>query len=78
MFYIATVMLASLRVSLRSLGARFDGERGQDLIEYALLSGLIAAALVAVFATGLSSALTDMVTGISNCIDFKSSTVCSP
>jgi Flp pilus assembly pilin Flp len=71
-------MITSLRVSLRSLGARFDGERGQDLIEYALLSGLIAAALVAVFATGLSGALTSMVGGIANCIDFKSSTVCAP
>jgi Flp pilus assembly pilin Flp len=78
MLYVALAILASLRISLRSLGARFDGERGQDLIEYALLSGLIAAALVAVFATGLSSALTSMVTGISNCIDFNSATTCAP
>jgi Flp pilus assembly pilin Flp len=71
-------MLTSLRVSLRSLGARFAGERGQDLIEYALLSGLIAAALAVIFATGLNSAIQDLVDGISACVDFKQSTTCAP
>ena len=32
---------------LTSLLSRFRSERGQDLIEYALLSGLIAAAIIA-------------------------------
>ena len=49
------------------------GERGQDLIEYAMLGGLIAATLAA-----LSGALTSMATGIGNCIDFNGGTVCSP
>ena len=62
---------------------RVRSERGQDLIEYALLGGLIAAALVAVIATGV---LTDpdkgfmrqMVDGIGHCIDFNKNTDCGP
>jgi Flp pilus assembly pilin Flp len=49
--------------------ARMVRQDGQDLVEYALLSGLIAFAIIAVIAT-LSGALTDMITGIGNCIDF--------
>lgn len=54
-------------------------ENGQDLIEYAMLSGLIAATLVglAVLAA-YSGALTSMATGIGNCIDFNSGTACNP
>jgi Flp pilus assembly pilin Flp len=54
-------------------------ERGQDLIEYAMLGGLIAATLVglAVLAA-YSGALTAMATGIGNCIDFNGGTVCDP
>ncbi len=54
-------------------------ERGQDLIEYAMLGGLIAATLVALATlAALSGALTSMATGIGNCIDFNGGTVCSP
>jgi Flp pilus assembly pilin Flp len=46
-------------------------EEGQDLIEYALLGGLIAAAIL-----GASALFTDqleaMVDGIGECIDFDS------
>jgi Flp pilus assembly pilin Flp len=66
------------RGGLRQISSRFAGERGQDLIEYALLSGLIAAALVGVFATGLDTALTNLVNGIGDCVDFASSTTCAP
>ena len=52
-------------------------ERGQDLIEYALLGGLIAIALMAA-ALLLSPAITGMATGIGRCIDFDSTTVCAP
>jgi len=45
-------------------------DRGQDLIEYSLLGGLIALALVAVTLGILSGAITDMFTGIGNCINF--------
>ncbi|MDP2673397.1 MAG: Flp family type IVb pilin [Dehalococcoidia bacterium] len=54
-------------------------ERGQDLIEYALLGGLIALALMAAVLL-LSGAITDMATGIGNCIDFSDAvgSECSP
>jgi len=52
--------------------ARERGERGQDLIEYAMLGGLIALAIVAVAAIGAyETPLKDMITGIGGCIDFK-------
>ena len=46
-------------------------EEGQDLIEYAMLSGLIAAGLLAlgVFLV-YSNAVTGMANGIAQCIDF--------
>jgi Flp pilus assembly pilin Flp len=51
---------------------RFRSERGQDLLEYALLGGLIAGAIISVgmFAI-MSGALTDLANGIANCIDFQ-------
>ncbi len=58
--------------------AHLRRERGQDLIEYAMLSGLIAAALVAVLALGvLSGAVEAMADGVSDCIDFDSLTPCA-
>lgn len=53
-------------------------ENGQDLIEYAMLSGLIAAAIVAVGILVYSGALTDMANGIGDCIDFDGATACNP
>lgn len=53
-------------------------ERGQDLVEYALLSGMIALAIIGVTALFLTGALTSMVTGIGNCVDFNQGTVCNP
>jgi Flp pilus assembly pilin Flp len=57
---------------------KLRGERGQDLIEYALLSGLIAAAIIAVGVLGYEGALNSMAAGISDCVDFKKSTTCNP
>ena len=58
--------------------AHLRNERGQDLVEYAMLSGLIAAALVAVLALGvLSGAVEAMAGGISDCVDFDSGTNCA-
>jgi Flp pilus assembly pilin Flp len=60
-----------LRLHIRS-------ERGQDLIEYALLGGLIAGALLAVAVlTGMTTGVTDMANGIAECIDFDG-TDCTP
>jgi Flp pilus assembly pilin Flp len=52
-------------------------ERGQDLIEYAMLGGLIALAILAV-GIFFEGAIEDMAVGIGNCIDFDSFTVCDP
>ncbi len=53
-------------------------ERGQDLIEYAMLGGLIALALIAVGTLAFTGALNRMATGIGNCIDFDKLTSCNP
>jgi len=54
-------------------------ERGQDLLEYALLGGLIAAAVIAVIGLAvMDTTLTNMVNGIGRCVDFDSATVCDP
>ena len=69
-------MFTAIKTWIRSYFPR--SEQGQDLIEYAMLGGLIASALlvVAVLAA-FSGALEDMATGIGNCIDFGPS-VCDP
>ena len=50
-------------------------ESGQDLIEYAMLGGLIALALVVVISI-FGTAIADMGNNIAKCIDFDGSTVC--
>ena len=51
--------------------ARIVREDGQDLIEYALLGGLIAAALIAVAVlAAMTGAVEGMADGIAECIDF--------
>ena len=65
---------------LARLVARASGERGQDLIEYSLLSGLIGLGLMAAMAFAvavLTGALESMLTGIGNCVDWNASS-CSP
>lgn len=70
-----TRMLAGMLAA--KVRARFGEELGQDLIEYALLSGLIAVALI-LAATLLvyTSAVQGMAAGIKDCIDFNSVTPC--
>ena len=51
-------------------------ERGQDLLEYAMLGGLIVIAILAIVGA-FTGALESMVDGISACIDFDSGTTCS-
>ena len=52
-------------------------ERGQDLIEYAMLGGLIA---IAIMGAGFffRDAIATMASGIGNCIDFTNGTPCNP
>ena len=78
MVFINTALLRMM-TAVSGLRARFSEERGQDLLEYALLGGLIAAAITAVaLAVLMSGALESMATGIGRCIDFNSTTVCGP
>ena len=51
-------------------------EGGQDLIEYAMLGGLIALALIGVIAI-FGGAIVDMGNNIADCIDFDGGTVCT-
>jgi Flp pilus assembly pilin Flp len=61
------------RTLVDGLRDRLGDEHGQDLIEYALLGGVIAVALAALITAGaLTGALTSMADGISDCIDFSS------
>ena len=72
-------MLSVLITWIQAHLPQVKSERGQDLIEYALLSGLIAAAIIAVIALGvLTGAISSMAAGIKNCIDFKKATTCGP
>lgn len=56
--------------------ARKD-ERGQDLIEYAMLGGLVALVMIA-GALVFSGTIVTMAEGISHCIDFNDGTTCAP
>ena len=78
MAFIETTLLR-VSAAVAGLRARLDEERGQDLLEYALLGGLIAAAITgAAVAVLMTGALSGMATGISHCIDFNSATTCGP
>jgi hypothetical protein len=60
-----------------SFVSRSRSERGQDLLEYAMLGGLIAGAIMVVFGLAIfEGAFTDLANGIGRCIDFDSSTTC--
>jgi Flp pilus assembly pilin Flp len=66
-----------INVVVTWIQAHMVREDGQDLIEYALLGGLIAAALIAVAVlTAMTGAVTDMANGIGDCIDFDGATAC--
>jgi Flp pilus assembly pilin Flp len=68
-----------LYVLISWVTSHIRSEKGQDLLEYAMLGGLIAAAIVAVLALGvMTGAISGMASGIANCIDFNSGTACSP
>ncbi len=70
------VALTRVMLSVSSFAARLRSEeRGQDLLEYALLGGLIAIALVT-FGALFTPYLTTMATNIGQCIDFTDNTPC--
>ncbi len=66
-----------LSIIVSYIMTRLRTERGQDLIEYALLGGLIALAIIGTV-LAFQGALTSMAGGISDCIDFNKATPCAP
>ena len=74
MVIINTALLRTM-IAVSGLRARLAEERGQDLLEYALLGGLIAASLVTA-ALFLVGPLQSMADGIGRCIDFDAGTAC--
>lgn len=76
---VAVINSALLRVTaaIAGLKARLAEERGQDLLEYALLGGMVAIGILAAVVI-FTPALESMATGIKNCIDFTDTTVCDP
>ncbi len=62
---------------LSGLVSNLKREEGQDLIEYALLGGLIALAIMtAVVLLSFTTGVTGMAAGIRDCIDFNPVTKC--
>lgn len=58
--------------AVQGLRVRLSEERGQDLLEYALLGGLLAAAIAgAALILVMSGAVTGMANGIAECINFS-------
>jgi Flp pilus assembly pilin Flp len=69
--------MTNLLVKIQSFLSGLREERGQDLVEYALFSGLIAAAIIAVGVAGYSGMLTGLMEGLKGCVDFKAGS-CNP
>jgi Flp pilus assembly pilin Flp len=68
--------VTNLSIRIHSfISGLFHREEGQDLIEYALLGGLIAAGIIAVL-TLFTGEVQNMIQGIGNCIDFENTTGC--
>ena len=77
MTYINTA-LVRMMTAVSDLRARMSEERGQDLLEYALLGGLIAAAMVLAGAALFTGVLDGMASAIEACIDFNDLPECTP
>ncbi len=70
--------MLSLYVKIQSFLSGLREERGQDLIEYALFGGFIALAITTFAVLAYQGALTGMLDGMKNCVDFKAATSCNP
>ena len=68
---INTALLRAMS-AVAGLKARLSEERGQDLLEYGMVAGLIAIAIVAGFLL-FSGDILSLANGIGDCIDFDSS-----
>ena len=74
---VALINTALVRVmtAAHGLKTRLGEERGQDLIEYALIGGGVALAIILGFVL-FDEAIAGMVAGIGACIDFDSLSPC--
>lgn len=68
MTFMNTALLRAMTAAA-GLKARLTEEHGQDLLEYGLLSGLLAVAIITGFLL-VPGAITAMTDGIAECIDF--------
>ncbi len=74
MTYVNDLLLKAL-IGVRGLAHRLRDERGQDLMEYALLGGFIAVVFAAAaILLPLSTYFSTMVTSIGNCVDMSNTT----
>ena len=64
-------------IGMQELGRHLRSERGQDTLEWAMLGGLVAIAILGVL-TVLTGALNSLMNGISACVDFTGTTPCLP
>ena len=67
-----TVWVLSAKAGISS---RLHGERGQDLTEYALITGGIAIVLIVALLV-FTNQFGSLFTSLKNCIDFKDDTLC--
>jgi len=74
---IKSVMMYS-RPYFDSVKARVNSELGQDLMEYALWSGVIAIGLILVGSALYFGIGTTLGTAIKDCVDFDTGTDCGP
>ena len=67
-----------VNTAVMNLFIRLRSERGQDLLEYAMLGGLIAAAIVAILTAGIfTGGIEKMGSTIGDCVDFDAATTCT-
>lgn len=70
------MVTSAISSSFASIKEDLKRESGQDLLEYALIGGFIAAALAAAFIL-IGPAVLSMAQQIVPCVDFKGSTACT-
>ena len=70
-------MIDKLVIFVLSLKAKLSSERGQDVVEYALITGGIAIVLIVAILL-FTGAITNAFGTLRDCIDFDSTTACGP
>ena len=70
-------MIDKLVVFVLSLKAKLSSERGQDVVEYALITGGIAIVLIVAILL-FTDQITNAFQTLANCTDFDSGTTCGP